>query len=85
MKLFKGLDRRYLDNLLRASLIGVHMVASTFVGLAMGYFLDKWLNTGPWLTMLFLFFGIAGGFTNMFREVKRIDRGDRESGGSDER
>jgi ATP synthase protein I len=74
MKFFKGLDRGYLDSLLRASLVGAHMVASTFVGLTLGYFLDKWLQTGPWLTMLFLFFGIAGGFTNMFREVKRIGR-----------
>lgn len=79
MKFFKGLNRGYLDNLLRASLIGAHMVASTFVGLTIGYFLDKWLQTGPWLTMLFLFFGIAGGFTNMFREVKRIERGEKES------
>ena len=78
MKFFKGLDRDYVDSLLRVSLIGVHLVASTFVGLAAGYFLDKWLNTGPWLTMLFLFLGIAGGFTNMFREVRRIDRREKQ-------
>ncbi len=78
MRFWKGLDRGYVDNLLRASLIGAHMVASTFVGLAIGYFLDKWLQTGPWLTMLFLFFGIAGGFTNMFREVKLIGRGEKK-------
>jgi len=85
MKIFKGFGQGYVDSLLRASLIGIHMVASTFVGLAIGYFLDKWLQTGPWLTMLFLLFGIAGGFTNMFREVKRIERGEKESGGNQDR
>ena len=85
MKIFKGLDRDYVDSLLRVSLIGVHLVASTFVGLAAGYFLDKWLHTDPWLTMLFLLFGIAGGFTNMFREVKRIDRREKQRGDKQKR
>jgi len=51
------------------------MVASCFIGLAMGYYLDKWLGTSPWLTLIFLGFGIASGFRNVYilteRELKR--------------
>ncbi|MFW6054799.1 MAG: AtpZ/AtpI family protein [Thermodesulfobacteriota bacterium] len=65
-------DREYVDSLLRASLLGLHMVATTFIGLLVGLYLDKWLETSPWLTMIFLLFGIAAGFKNMFQEVRKI-------------
>lgn len=51
------------------------MVAATFIGLAMGYYLDKWLGTSPWMTLIFLGIGIISGFRNIFiltaRELKR--------------
>jgi ATP synthase protein I len=57
------------------SSVGISMVASTFIGLAMGYYLDKWLDTSPWMTLIFLGFGIVSGFRNIFilteRELKR--------------
>jgi ATP synthase protein I len=69
---FKNLDREYVDSLLKASLIGIHLVATTFVGLAVGYYLDKWLGTDPWLLLTFLLLGIAAGFRNMFQETRKI-------------
>lgn len=65
-------DREYVDQLLRASLLGLHMVATTFIGLLVGLYLDKWLNTKPWLTIIFLLLGIAAGFKNLFQEVRKI-------------
>ena len=65
-------DREYVDHLLRASLLGLHMVATTFIGLLVGLYLDKWLNTKPWLTIIFLLLGIAAGFKNLFQEVRKI-------------
>jgi ATP synthase protein I len=44
------------------------------VGLAVGYYLDKWLGTEPWLLLTFLLLGIAAGFRNMFQEVQKIHR-----------
>lgn len=59
------------------------MVAATFVGLAMGYYLDKWLGTDPWMTLIFLFLGIISGFRNIYivtaREVRREERSAQES------
>lgn len=52
-------------------MIGVHMVATTFIGLAIGYYLDKFFGTQPWLTMIFLFLGIGTGFRDIFRMIKK--------------
>jgi ATP synthase protein I len=73
---FKNIDKDYWNSLLRASLLGIHLVITTFVGLAVGYYLDKWLGTSPWLTMIFLLLGIVAGFKNMFQEVRKIQRND---------
>lgn len=60
------------------SSVGICMVASIVIGLAMGYYLDKWLNTAPWLTLIFMVLGIVSGFRNIFiltnRELKRQKR-----------
>ena len=74
--IFKKIDDEYWNSILKASLLGIHLVATTFVGLAIGYYLDKWLETSPWLTMAFLLLGIAAGFKNMFQEVKKIMQAD---------
>ena len=62
------------------------MVAATFIGLAMGYYLDKWLETAPWLTLIFLLLGIVSGFRNIFiltnRELRRQQQD--EKTGTDE-
>lgn len=69
---FKDLDRDYVRSLFKASILGIHLVAGTFIGLAIGYFLDKWLQTSPWLTITFLILGIAAGFKNMYRDIQSI-------------
>ncbi|PKN12919.1 MAG: magnesium transporter [Deltaproteobacteria bacterium HGW-Deltaproteobacteria-4] len=55
--------------------LGISMVAATLIGLAMGYYLDRWLGTTPWMTLVFLCFGIVAGFRNVYiltdRELKR--------------
>lgn len=55
--------------------LGISMVASTIIGLAMGYYLDRWLGSNPWMTLIFLGIGIAAGFRNVYiltdRELKR--------------
>ena len=47
--------------------LGITLVVATVVGFAGGY----WLGTAPWLAMIGLGFGIAAGFVNLFRAVKR--------------
>ncbi len=73
-------DRKYLETLGNMSVVGIHLVTCTFVGFVMGYFLDKWLGTKPWFLFLFLFFGIAAGFKNMYLEAKKLQEQDGSKG-----
>jgi ATP synthase protein I len=56
------------------------MVAASFIGLFIGYYLDKWLGTSPWMTLIWLGFGIASGFRNIFiltrRALREQDQGE---------
>jgi len=63
-----------LRQLARLSTIGIALVAATAIGLLIGYGLDRWLGTRPWLTMVFTLFGIVAGFLNLFRDVGLIGR-----------
>jgi ATP synthase protein I len=64
-----------LKQLARLSTIGVTLVAATAIGLAIGYGLDRWFGTSPWLTLTFTLFGIVAGFVNMFRDLGLMGRG----------
>jgi ATP synthase protein I len=50
--------------------VGITLVLSTVIGLAGGYYADRWLGTAPWLTMIGLGVGIVAGFVNLFRSTK---------------
>jgi len=52
------------------STLGITLVAATFVGFAIGYYLDKWLSTKPILMIIFTIFGVAAGFKNLFGLIK---------------
>jgi ATP synthase protein I len=67
-----------------AGTIGLHLVSATVVGLAMGYFLDKWLGTDPWCLLFFLLAGIVVGFRDVFLEARRIQRRTEGGNGPDE-
>jgi F0F1-type ATP synthase assembly protein I len=46
--------------------------ASILVGFAIGFFLDKWLKTDPWLKIVFILYGIVAGFTNLFSQTRLL-------------
>ncbi len=60
-------------------MMGIHLVSGVIVGMGMGYYLDKFFDTKPWLTLVFLIFGIIAGYKNMFREMQRIQRKEAEA------
>ncbi len=51
---------------------GVELVAGVGVGTAAGYGLDKWLDTSPWLMIVFFLVGAAAGMLNAYRAVSGI-------------
>jgi ATP synthase protein I len=50
-------------------------VAAVALGGLIGYALDKWLHTGPWLMVLFGGFGFAGGILEIARRFAPKDSG----------
>jgi ATP synthase protein I len=68
-------EKPLLRQLLEASTVGLNLVLSTFVGLAIGYYLDRYFHTSPWLTIIFLIIGIVTGFRELIRIAKKQNNG----------
>ncbi len=49
--------------------VGVELVSALAVAVAIGWFLDKWLGTKPFLLMLFVVLGGGAGVANVWRLV----------------
>ena len=55
------------------------LVGAPLGGGVIGWLLDRWLGTKPWLMLTLLFLGFAGGMVNVFRiSSKRAGTGRRE-------
>jgi len=58
------------------STIGLTMAFSIFIGIGFGYYLDNTVfegSTKPWFTLIFLAFGVASAFLNLYRIAIRKD------------
>ena len=47
--------------------VGVELLSAVIVGASLGYWLDRWLHTSPFLLSLFVLLGGAGGIANVWR------------------
>ncbi|OGP34035.1 MAG: hypothetical protein A2X88_08730 [Deltaproteobacteria bacterium GWC2_65_14] len=74
-------DRKlFFRELGRYSALGLEMAASVLIGLAIGYYLDKWLGTGPWLMVLWIGIGFAAGVRSLYRAALRSGKELEENG-----
>jgi len=46
---------------------GVELVSALIVGVGLGFLLDRWLGTSPWLLMVMILVGGAAGVMNIYR------------------
>jgi ATP synthase protein I len=53
------------------SSLGFQIALSIFIGLAIGVYLDRRFDSQPWLTLIFLGFGVAAGFRNIGLAIKK--------------
>ncbi len=50
--------------------LSTELVAGLVVGGVIGWLLDDWLGTEPWLLLIFFFLGAAAGIMNVFRTAQ---------------
>lgn len=58
------------------STIGMTVAFSIFIGVGIGYWLDHKVfdgRTSPWLTLIFLGFGVVAAFKNLYSMARRKD------------
>ena len=56
--------------------LGTELVAAVVVGTIIGFILDSWFGTTPWLIIIFFFLGAAAGMLNVIRTANRMQRED---------
>ncbi len=54
--------------------LGTELVAAVVVGTIIGFILDSWFDTKPWLIIIFFFLGTAAGMLNVFRTANRMQK-----------
>ena len=78
-KVYKNLD---IEDKKRGSFmgfafkLGTELVAAVTVGTIIGFILDTWFGTKPWLIIIFFFLGAAAGIMNVIRTANRMQKED---------
>jgi ATP synthase protein I len=68
--------------------IGIELVTAVVVSVGLGWAIDRWLGTRPWVMLVMFFLGIAAGMLNVYRAVTGTGtavgyrRGNSEGGGA---
>ena len=54
--------------------LGTELVAAVIVGTIIGFILDNWFGTKPWLILIFFFIGVIAGILNVIRSAKNMQK-----------
>ena len=62
------------SNLGPAFKLSTELVSAVLVGTIIGFILDTWFDTKPWLIIIFFFVGVVAGITTVVRSAKKIQK-----------
>ena len=62
------------SNIGTAFKLSTELVSAVAVGTIIGFILDKWFGTKPWLILTFFFVGVIAGVLNVVRSAKRMQK-----------
>ena len=69
-KLFQNSNKNTSTNALGLAFrVAIELVSALMIGLGIGWLLDSWLVTRPWLMIVFAIFGGAAGILNVYRQA----------------
>ena len=54
--------------------LSTELVSAVAVGTIIGFILDNWFDTKPWLIIIFFFVGVVAGITNVIRSAKNMQK-----------
>ena len=54
--------------------MSTELVAAVAVGTIIGFILDNWFGTKPWLILIFFFVGVIAGIMNVVKSAKRMQK-----------
>ena len=54
--------------------MSTELVSAVVVGTIIGFILDNWFGTKPWLILIFFFVGVIAGIMNVFKSAKRMQK-----------
>ena len=52
--------------------LGTELVSAVVVGTIIGFILDSWFDTKPWLIIFFFFLGSVAGILNVIKVAKKM-------------
>lgn len=61
------------------SIMGAELVVGILVWGGIGFLLDRWLGTSPWLLLIGTFVGFGGGLYLIWVRSARMERADRDA------
>ena len=71
-KLNKNISDKNSSNLGQAFKLSTELVSAVVVGTIIGFILDKWFDTKPWLILIFFFVGVVAGIMNVIKSAKKL-------------
>jgi ATP synthase protein I len=63
-----------ISNFGEAFKLSTELIAAVAVGTIIGFILDDWFGTKPWLILTFFFVGVIAGITNVIRSAKNMQK-----------
>ena len=67
-------DQQSSSNIGHAFKMSTELVSAVAVGTIIGFILDKWFGTKPWLILIFFFVGVAAGILNVVKSAKKLQK-----------
>ena len=54
--------------------MSAELISAVAVGTIIGFILDNWFGTKPWLILIFFFVGVFAGISNVIRSAKNMQK-----------
>ena len=62
------------SNIGQAFKMSTELVSAVLVGTIIGFILDNWFGTKPWLILIFFFIGVVAGILNVIKSAKKMQK-----------